>query len=256
MQCHKVLYPVFARLGVKLITRNMAQGGLGTIQAGLGSGSIYGDEVDLLLWDSGTIFGLGGQCCHCHKHNLTHFCLCGCIYFFSLSLSPLDCSGMTEKDNPEHIDIFYRQALLGGNRVPVIWGGPFELLKMLHQEADVDIGVWGYATDGIIPVESAEQAMQVPFAARYMKCKDDVQDLCNNEPRFCSTCWIDREDGIKPEAKQLDKPKGQVKWHAGWRSHQLTGRNIAFALLEALQAAVNIWTEGVMGTNNWIWFWV
>ena len=54
MQFHKIMYPVFARLGVKLITRNMAQGGLGTIQAGLGSGSIYGDEVDLLLWDSGT----------------------------------------------------------------------------------------------------------------------------------------------------------------------------------------------------------
>lgn len=53
MQFHKVMYPVFARLGVKLVTRNMAQGGLGTIQAGLGSGSIYGDEVDLLLWDSG-----------------------------------------------------------------------------------------------------------------------------------------------------------------------------------------------------------
>jgi hypothetical protein len=53
MQFHKIMYPVFARLGVKLITRNMGQGGLGTIQAGLGSGSIYGDEVDLLLWDSG-----------------------------------------------------------------------------------------------------------------------------------------------------------------------------------------------------------
>jgi hypothetical protein len=53
MQFHKIMYPVFARVGVKLITRNMAQGGLGTIQAGMGSGSIYGNEVDLLLWDSG-----------------------------------------------------------------------------------------------------------------------------------------------------------------------------------------------------------
>jgi hypothetical protein len=156
---------------------------------------------------------------------------------------------MTEKDNPEHIDIFYRQALLGGNRVPVIWGGPFELLKMLHEEADVDVGVWGQATDGIAEVESAEQAKEIPWAARYMKCKPEVQDLCNNEPRFCAKCWIDRDDGIKPDFKQLDRPKGQVKWHPGWRSHQLTGRNIAFALLEALQAAVNIWNEGVMGKS-------
>lgn len=54
MQFHKVMYPVFARLGVKLVTRNMAQGGMGTLHSSLGSGSIYGDDVDLLLWDSGT----------------------------------------------------------------------------------------------------------------------------------------------------------------------------------------------------------
>ena len=53
MQFHKVMAPVFARLGVKLITRNVGQGGLGTIQNGLGSGSIYGNNVDLLMWDSG-----------------------------------------------------------------------------------------------------------------------------------------------------------------------------------------------------------
>jgi hypothetical protein len=53
MQFHKVLEPIFARLGVKLITRNVGMGGLGTIHNGLGSGSIYGDEVDLLIWDSG-----------------------------------------------------------------------------------------------------------------------------------------------------------------------------------------------------------
>ena len=45
---------------------------------------------------------------------------------------------MTERSN-EYTDVFYRQALLAGNRVPVIWGGPFELLKMLHEEADVDV---------------------------------------------------------------------------------------------------------------------
>ena len=153
---------------------------------------------------------------------------------------------MTENGNPEHIDIFFRQALLSGRKVPVIWGGPFELLKMLHEEADVDVGDWGLATDGIIETESEEQAKTVPYAARYMKCKPEAQDLCNQEPRFCAPCWIDRPK-IKPEAKQLDHPKGQVKWHPGWRVHQLTGRNIAFAVLEALQAAVNIWNEGVMG---------
>mmetsp|Transcript_10637 Transcript_10637/g.26864 ORF Transcript_10637/g.26864 Transcript_10637/m.26864 type:complete len:672 (-) Transcript_10637:1123-3138(-) len=206
MQFHKVMYPIFARLGVKLVTRNIGQGGLGTMQAGMGSGSIYGDEIDILMWDS----------------------------------------GMTEPEK-EFVDVFYRQALLAGNRIPILWGGPFELLKMLHEEADVDVGEWGDAMDGILEVESVEQAKTIPWAARYLKCKDDVQDLCKEEPRFCAKCWIDRDDGIVPDAKQRDSPRGQVKWHPGWRKHQLMGRNLAFAVLEGLQAAVNIWTEGVMG---------
>lgn len=56
MQFHKIMYPIFARLGVKLVTRNFGQGGLGTIQSSMGSGSIYGNEIDLLLWDSGQCF--------------------------------------------------------------------------------------------------------------------------------------------------------------------------------------------------------
>jgi hypothetical protein len=154
---------------------------------------------------------------------------------------------MTENGNQDHIDIFLRQGLIAGNRIPVVWGGTFELLQMLHEHADVDVGQWGAATDGIIAVESVEQAKSVPWAARYMTCTEEAADLCKEEPRFCSTCWIDREDGIKPEKDQLTSPKGQVKWHPGWRSHQLTGRNLAFGVLQALQAAVNIWNEGVMG---------
>ena len=53
MQFHKVMAPVFARLGIKLITRNISQGGLGTLQNALAAGSIYGDDMDLLIWDSG-----------------------------------------------------------------------------------------------------------------------------------------------------------------------------------------------------------
>ena len=121
---------------------------------------------------------------------------------------------------------------------------------MLHENADIDVGEFGQATDGIVEVESAEQAKTIPWAARYMKCKDEVQSLCQEEPRFCSKCWYDRDDGIKPEKGQLDPPKGQVKWHPGWRTHQLTGRNLAFAVLEALQAAINIWNEGVMGAYH------
>lgn len=53
MQFHKVMAPVFARLGVKLITRNMAMGGVGTLHSSLGMADIYGADIDLLIWDTG-----------------------------------------------------------------------------------------------------------------------------------------------------------------------------------------------------------
>mmetsp|Transcript_12810 Transcript_12810/g.15007 ORF Transcript_12810/g.15007 Transcript_12810/m.15007 type:complete len:163 (+) Transcript_12810:2-490(+) len=53
MQFHKVMEPIFKRLGMNLITRNIAHGGLGTMQNALGSKSLYGDNVDMMVWDSG-----------------------------------------------------------------------------------------------------------------------------------------------------------------------------------------------------------
>ena len=53
---------------------------------------------------------------------------------------------MTEGSLDHQIDLFYRQALLAGKRIPILWGGKFDLLKMLHEEADVDVGEWGLAT--------------------------------------------------------------------------------------------------------------
>lgn len=95
MEFHKILEPVLARVGVKLITRNCAQEGIGTLHQSLGSGSLYGDDVDMIVWDS----------------------------------------SMTETDE-KSIGMFYRQALLAGKRAPVLWGGPFDLLKRFYQNVD------------------------------------------------------------------------------------------------------------------------
>lgn len=205
MQFHRIMKPIFERLGVKLITRNMSQGGLGTLQGGMGSRHIYGDEIDLFLWDS----------------------------------------GMTENGKPHHIDLVLRQALMSGNRVPVIWGGPFELLKLYHEECDADVGEWGNGFSGLPETVDEKQAETLPWAARNMVCAKEREDLCN-ENRYSSTCWIDREDGIKPKQEQRDRPRGQVKWHPGWRVHQLMGRVLAFNVLEALEVAVNQWMDGTM----------
>jgi hypothetical protein len=55
MQFHRIMKPIFARLGVKLITRNMSQGGMGTVQNGMGAADIYGRDIDLFMWDCGMV---------------------------------------------------------------------------------------------------------------------------------------------------------------------------------------------------------
>lgn len=52
MQMYKVLRPIFDRVGVELIVRNLAQGGMGTIHKTMGSLDMYGENIDVLIWDS------------------------------------------------------------------------------------------------------------------------------------------------------------------------------------------------------------
>ena len=50
----KIVEPVFARLGVKHESRNFGNGGLGTLHNAMAAGSIYGPDIDMIMWDSGT----------------------------------------------------------------------------------------------------------------------------------------------------------------------------------------------------------
>lgn len=155
---------------------------------------------------------------------------------------------MTESD-AAHLDFFIRQTLLAGTKVPVVWAssGYFQVLKDLHELADVDVGEFGNGMDGIEETTSAQQAETLPYAVRYTKCAQGQQQVCQDAGRYCAKCWIDRDDGVKPETEQLSKPGGQVKWHPGWREHQLQGRVLAFAVMEALQVAIQEFSEGTMG---------
>lgn len=202
MQFHKVMEPVLRQLGVTLIARNQAQGGLGTVQSSLGFNSIYGADIDLMLWDS----------------------------------------GMTENNHVDHIDLFFRQALMVEGKLPVVWGagGKFDLLKIFHTEADADVGEYGIGWNGIPVTNDEVQVETLPWAAQHLKCDQERPDLCRHPHKFCATCWIDRPDGKKPAQTQYDAPHGQVKWHPGWRHHQLQGRVLAFSLLLALRDAIDI----------------
>ena len=123
-------------------------------------------------------------------------------------------------------------------------------MRTLHEEADADVGEFGTGLIGIPFTESDKQAESLPWAVRYLKCAPEHNDVCKNHNNYCAKCWIPREDGITPAAKQEEKMGGQVSWHPGWRQHQLTGRVIAFAVLEVLQQAVQQFSEGTMGKQS------
>jgi hypothetical protein len=53
LQIQRVLEPVFARVGVTMTAQNMGMGGLGTLQNALGMRDLYGDDTDVLIYDSG-----------------------------------------------------------------------------------------------------------------------------------------------------------------------------------------------------------
>jgi hypothetical protein len=193
--------PIFARLGVKHVSRNIANGGLGTTQNGIASAAFHGPDVSLLMWDS----------------------------------------GMTE-NNLRDPDMMARQGLMGGFKVPYLIGFPGQVMKKLHDLADVDVATLGNAYSGLPLAETVEDLDGIVWAAKYMRCSTDIgQSFCRpNE--YNGTCWIDRPD-YTPTQTQSIHPGGRASWHPGNRAHQLTGRVIAMLLLQATHEVLVTWSQ-------------
>lgn len=203
LQIAHVLEPVFEKLGVKFHARNMAHGGLGTLESGLGSGDIYGREVDMILWDS----------------------------------------SMTENSVPAH-DLFNRQALIGGNRAPMIYSfyANIKYLTSLSKDFGVDMGGMIYPNfDGFPITNSEEEAQTMPDALAFLHCSKESQALCNKY-KYRSQCWVERDD-VTPPTKQLPHVGGTASWHPGFRSHRIVGRGITMLILSALENALTQWSE-------------
>jgi len=140
MQFSHIMEPVFHRLGMRLISRNMAMGGLGTMHFSLASGSLYG-EKDFLLWDS----------------------------------------SMTEKPTEDQ-DLFNKQALLGGERVPILFSSDPNNL-----EVETGGNLWygsflNWSNNDFVPLtEDLDQVETLPLATQYVKCDSSVKELCSGE---------------------------------------------------------------------------
>jgi len=204
MQFHNIMEPIMERLGVKLITRNLANGAVGTLPDGLGSGSIHGDKVDMIVWDS---------------------------------------EFADDYDNKAAADLFFRQALLSGDRPPALVAPPalLDVLKDLHNNADAEVFALGSGMEDIPLTFSDEQAKTLPLAARYLKCAESAEHICEKK-KFNARCWIDRDD-VTPPTEQRMTPGDQTEDHPGFREHRLKGRVFASLILKLLADALDEWSE-------------
>jgi hypothetical protein len=184
-------------------------GGRSTLIHSLGWSSIYGSDVDMVVWDDYS----------------------------------LEENGKSDEIAKALFDLFARQALLAGDTsIPFLWGGDFDVLRNLHENADVDVGQLGNAMAGVEETASESAASGLEWAAQYLKCSSKAKRYCDGDTyKFDSHCWVDH-GGDAPPTPQLDNIP-VLPTAVGWRMHQIKGYTLSYNILAALDDAIDLWAE-------------
>lgn len=219
-----LLVPLFEKLNVPLQVRaiglppltglsseeesELMLGGRSTLIHALGWSSIYGSDVDMVVWDDYSV----------------------------------DKNGKSDDTSKSLFDLFARQALLAGETsLPFLWGGDFDVLRNLHELADVDVGQLGNAMSGVEETTSESAASSLEWAAQYLKCSSKSKRYCDGETyKFSSQCWVDHGDD--PPTPQLDHIP-VLPTAIGWRMQQLKGYTLSYNILAALDDAIDFWAD-------------
>eukprot|EP00535_Pseudo-nitzschia_heimii_P007515 CAMPEP_0197188352 /NCGR_PEP_ID=MMETSP1423-20130617/17661_1 /TAXON_ID=476441 /ORGANISM="Pseudo-nitzschia heimii, Strain UNC1101" /LENGTH=873 /DNA_ID=CAMNT_0042640159 /DNA_START=22 /DNA_END=2643 /DNA_ORIENTATION=+ len=149
-------------------------------------------------------------------------------------------SGMTEKE-PKARDMFFRQGILGGGKVPMLMtlSSRHDVMSMLNKNADADIFMLGDQSV-IAEANTLDEVKELPWASQYVRCGSEISGICRDN-EYMGQCWIERDD-FEPPTKQ-GKIGGRAKWHPGNRKHQIIGRSIAFIILQALKEVLTMWND-------------
>ena len=138
LQVQWILESIFARMGVQFIARNFGNGGLGTVHNGMAAGDIYGQDVDMLMWDSGMTEKTKGQIDLFHRQGL----------------------------------------LASPHKVPVLWTKSWKIAVAYNLAAGVEVGIPGSGMKGLNYSSTYEDLVAQPFAARYLKCNGQIKPVC------------------------------------------------------------------------------
>jgi hypothetical protein len=112
-------------------------------------------------------------------------------------------SSMTEKGAGNQ-DLFHRQMLLTGHRVPILLdlGGGKGSMDRIHEESGAHVGGVTLGSPSILATtKSVEQAESLPFALRHLFCDKGVTTCTDAKYKYAASCWTDRVD-VEPATKQ------------------------------------------------------
>ena len=207
MQFQHIMEPVFDKLGMRLIARNMGMEASTTISA-LGGADVYG-EAD--------------------------------IFWYIADTRKTD-DAFVESDG--QMDLLQRQMILSGERVPVLltpnpgylatqakaWVGNIQPNVV---NASVCEGTRMRRSSVILPKVAA---------CEYVRCLGDMMAAgrCKD---YKSHCWLPRSDWNPTERDTQQGPNvgSQDKGYPNDRQHQLEGRKLALVVLKGLETALQQW---------------
>lgn len=232
-----LLTGLFDKLGMNLVVRSiglppregitteeradiMLAGGRSTLESSLGWSSIYGSDVDMVVWDDygAVIANKNDEEGYNHREDLDEMA-------------------------KELFDFFARQALLSGNaNIPFIWGGDFEVLRNLHEVADADVGMLGSGMSGVPETTGDREATTLPWAAQYLNCPREMEAVCNADGnKFMSQCWDSSLKSSPPIPQTSNIPV--LPTALGWRMHQLKGYTLSYNVLSVILDALDVWSQ-------------
>ena len=184
LQTQRILEPIFSRLGSKMTCRNIANGGLGTIQSTLGYHSIYtaGNDIDLLLWDCG----------------MTEKQLKFIDFFARQSLLTLPSFATSSSKSTSTTSTSTSSPKISA-KVPVLWNLHTTIIQNLHDNYldatnnnghIVDVGYLSTGSRGIPRASSVEEIKVMPYAMRYMKCSSELEQSICKQHQYNGTCFV------------------------------------------------------------------
>jgi hypothetical protein len=198
MQFNTIMEPVFDKLGMHLLARNMGMAAPTTVSA-LGGADVYG-EADI---------------------------------FWHVVVEAID-----EAESEGQVDLLHKQAILSGERMPVILTpNPVKLLQETNNEAWMGNLQPGADFCERTTAENGKMVLPDVPACHYVNCADDA--LCD---RHNSVCWVERSD-YNPLSEQFENAGHQNEGYPNDYMHRLEGRKMAMLVLHALDEALDRWIE-------------